>query len=420
MSKRFIIICVISLSWFFFPSLLTANEPTQSKVCRNIQSAEQIIDCVVDNRVDILKSQAAVNTTQLLQQKVSQHPNPEIEVESHTTGRSRDRSFALSASLLQPIIRGNKLEARSAVALAQHQLAKADLNLQKFAIRQGLIREFYTILSLTEEMGKLDEMIGSYKRIIRLYRDRLALAPSARISVDVFKLALVEAEIELREKQDELASIQNTFIQLGAPQDKITKFYPKSWPAWPTPSDLQKSENTTNPYTASMRAEVDLAQKELELEKSESFQNVHIGPMVSFDTTENISNWGVGVGFSMDLPLYNQNEAGIKYGLEKLATQKAITAQFENQAELQLELLILRYQNLHSKIATLPASSWLEASHRKLESEAKKGVIEASLIIEGHEQSVKIEERRNDFQLRLLTVLTEIYALKGYDIGDLI
>ncbi|MFW7382221.1 MAG: TolC family protein [Oligoflexus sp.] len=409
---------VLGLWLIAMGSKIGMAQPVQ--LCDKIQSPKELLTCTAANRMETLVQLEEVETTKFLEGIATQRPNPEIDSELWTRDTDGEPSVELTFKWLHTLLRGGKLEARKDVALAKHQLAKQQFEFTLMENTRETIIEMYNLVRLQEEISDLKEMIGSYDRIVKAYRERQALSPEARISVQVFTIAQHEAGARLRQKKDEVAARQAIFEKIGIPLDQITKFLPSKWPNWPKLEKKELKPLESSPISNIRKALVALSEAELDIEKSESYQDIKIGPMASLDRSQNEQTWGVGVALSMNIPVYNRNEAGIKYAAEKLQSQKTLLERFQLQLDRDYRAFIGRYETLRREIDQLPTDEWLKKAHQQLEAEISRGLIDASLIIEGHEQHLNIIERRNELRMRLLEALTGVYFLDGHEITEIL
>lgn len=388
--------------------------------CDKIKSAKKLLTCTAANRLETLEKLEELETTRFLDGIATQRPNPEIDSELWTRDTDGEPSAELTFKWLHTLLRGGKLEARKDVALAKHQLAKQQFELSLMESTRETIIKMYDLVRLQEEVNDLKEMISSYDRIVKTYRERQALAPEARISVQVFTIAQHEARARLRKNLDEVATLEAYFGKSGVPIDQIPKLLPFQWPKWPKLAETELKPLGSSPISNIRKALVALSEAELEIERSESYQDIKIGPMASLSRSQIEQSWGIGIALSMNFPAYNRNEAGIKYASEKLQWQKTLLERFQFQLNQNYRAFIRRYETLRQEIHQLPTNQWLQKAHQQLEAEVSKGLIDASLIIEGHEQHLNIIERRNELRMRLLDALTGIYALDGHELAEIL
>jgi outer membrane protein TolC len=404
--------------WTLFFLISTPTNAIQS--CDTLKSLADLIQCAAFSEIGALEQMRSVETSQYLDELALQRPNPKFDSELWTRDTEGESSVAFSVKWLQPILRGGKLEAKSGVAMANQVIAEERYELVLIeGTRQALVK-LYDIVRLQEEITYLKKMINSYKSVIKIYRDRQALSPESRVSVQVFTIAQQEASARLRQKVDAKLTQKTYFEQFGISQAILDKLLPSKWPDWPqlpiaTPELLQ-----TSPVIKLRQALVGLAEASLDVEKSKSYQDIAVGPMASVDQRRGVQSWGIGVAFSIVVPVYHENEAGISYAAEKLEQQRFLFAQQQAQLSRSYPQLIKRYQKLKNEVQDLPSDSWLSQARKQLERDAQKGLINASLIIEGHEQHLNITERRNELRKRLLEVLSGIYVINGHDLLEIL
>ena len=156
-----------------------------------------------------------------------------------------------------------------------------------------------------------------------------------------------------------------------------------------------------------------MASTALSLAKSQAYENLKIGPSVSWQQSGENTQTGFGFAVSMNLPLSHRNQAGIAKARAELAAKSDFQKLASTVLERQLKLASRQYATLKSQLRQLPSDSELEKSHAALERDVRRGVIEASLIIEGHEQLLTMIESRNILRESLLQQQSKIYTLKN-------
>lgn len=409
---------IVGLWGFCFSGSLIAVQ--QELPCQAVQSAEELLTCAAMNELETLEHQAAAQAAALLPEIASQHPNPDFESELWHRETEGKTVYEATVSWLHPVLRGGKLEAKKAVAKAQKGLAELRWRRSVQESQRHLLLNLYRLVRLEHEIDDLNEMIESYDRIIKVYRGRQALSPEARISVQVFEIARQEAKARLHTKRDERAEGLSSFENLGIPRRLFQKVLPKKWPQWPQLSANSSPQMDEALVMELNEANVTLYEAELQVEKSQSYQDIKLGPMASLEQADNRQKWALGVAFSMNLPVYQQNAAGINYAAAKLNGQKNLSQRWQWQLQRQYQTLLHRYQQLRREIDELPTDDWLRQAHQQLETEAHKGRIDASLTIEGHAQHLAIIERRNELALRLLEALAGIYLLEGKPLTEIL
>ena len=398
----------------------SANPSTKYRnlKCDNIKNTAELFDCAISQRLDILRADAQVKIAEHGWRKFDQTPNPELEADS-SASISDGKSFGFNINYRQPILRGGKRKAQVELAKSEYILQKTGLELAKFEAAKAIAADLFSIFILKEEIENIEEMISSYRKLIAIFGNRNALSPAARISMDVFRLALYESEINLKARKDQLIAHYNEFTELGISLAKISGLSPERWPEWPSISTIKGSNDLPNPQIDALNNRVSQAQNELSLEKSYAYQDISIGPLLAFENIDDSSSWGIGVSIEMSLPVNNKNEGGVRASLEKLNANQDFASKANTIFQRKLKNLLDRYSVLLTSINSLPSEEYINSAHRRLEREAQNGLIEASLIIEGHEQGFKLLESRNQFKLQILEVLSEIYTLKGKSLKEL-
>ncbi|GAA4167839.1 TolC family protein [Sphingobacterium ginsenosidimutans] len=92
-------------------------------------------------------------------------------------------------------------------------------------------------------------------------------------------------------------------------------------------------------------------QAQLEIEKAERVPNLEVS--VNYDRGGNIMRDFIGLGLSMDLPLFNRNQGNIKIAKLELEKNKVEIEQFRIDIEREIDFLSARLSNLESSLKTM-------------------------------------------------------------------
>lgn len=92
-------------------------------------------------------------------------------------------------------------------------------------------------------------------------------------------------------------------------------------------------------------------QAQLEIEKAERVPNLEVS--VNYDRGGNIMRDFIGLGLSMDLPLFNRNQGNIKIAKLELEKNKVEIEQFRIDIEREIDFLSARLSNLESSLKAM-------------------------------------------------------------------
>ncbi|WP_158656113.1 TolC family protein [Sphingobacterium sp. HMA12] len=93
------------------------------------------------------------------------------------------------------------------------------------------------------------------------------------------------------------------------------------------------------------------SQAQLEIEKAERVPNLDVS--VNYDRGGNIMRDFIGLGLSMDLPLFNRNQGNIKIAKLELEKNKVEIEQFRIDIEREIDFLSARLSNLESSLKAM-------------------------------------------------------------------
>ena len=166
-----------------------------------------------------------------------------------------------------------------------------------------------------------------------------------------------------------------------------------------------------------------LHQAKLNLEKSEAWPDLKIGPKIAFEQPFLEEDdpgvfWG-GISFSIGLPIFHQNQASIR--LANLGIQKAsILKRFET-AKLREErnYFLSSYQtNLIDFERKINMRS-LKKRHDYFHKNIQKGLVAAPMVIEFHRQFMAFHQKLHEQELRLVKSYWQIKSLQNKILNEL-
>ncbi|SMF39727.1 hypothetical protein [Pseudobacteriovorax antillogorgiicola] len=400
-----------ALVWWCVASSVLASTPNPANNCKYLQSWFDVLPCAVSRDIDVIKSQADQSVAMLGAEAYEQGLNPEFESELITRDAEGEQRQSLSLSYRHTFELGSKAKMRSELGRAEEQVAASNLELTQQRAFAAYAMKLFRMKAKQEELEYLDEMRSSYQRIVNAYRSRRALSAETRVSAQIFSLAEASSLIRTNRKKGELRKLASSFASKGLRLPKGSVGL--GWPQWPQ----IKPQLGESPWIKLYRAESNLAESKLNVEESLATPNLKIGPIAEFDDIGQ-GKVGLGLSMSLDLPVYHQNQGSINRARQQVKGKKLVEAAFQSEHRERFSLLLDHYKSLQAELQALPSQSWLEKNHEQLDREIAKGLIDANLIVEGHEQLLSVVEERNQLRLRVLETLFDIRLIQGSSVQE--
>lgn len=257
-----------------------------------------------------------------------QFPNPSISVyPAFDTSRGTPSPWLVTATLDVPIETAGKRGHR--LARAAHLSDAARLNIASVAwdVRSRLRRALVALYAANAAEALLEEQQAIQMEVVNRLEAQLregAVSPfdvtQARVALDGTRLAFREAQRKRADARAQLATALGVPVrsleQVALTLDEFGRL-----PAAPLGADLRRQALLGRADILSALADYAASESALHLEIAKQYPDVHLNPGYEFDQGEN--KWGLGL--SMTLPAFNQNQGPIA---EAEARRRASAAQF--------------------------------------------------------------------------------------------
>ena len=149
------------------------------------------------------------------------------------------------------------------------------------------------------------------------------------------------------------------------------------------------------------------------MQKSETWGDLQIGPIYQYRYEEGNGFPVVGVGFTLPLPIYNQNSGGKEKTLHQLKSMEYLKNYESKKTQTEWPNLINNFKQTVKNIKDQFSKEDMEKKHHELESLFYRGLVSSSLIVEAHRQMLDLTFSQHEQQLKVLQLLFRAYALNG-------
>lgn len=374
--------------------------------CSTLDSSNNILKCALQNssNIQLQKSSVAVGVKAI--DAASQRPNPELELE---TIKNSDSDFTTSVKLLHPFELGGKRSARINAAKNKKTILEIGVLKEQEEVAVETVLNLYRLRQIETELGVIKEILNSFDKVSRQYQSAKYLNPEQEASLAIFKLAFEENKLKENFLINKKKSLVTDLEQATGTDIKVTNnILPKFKKDWPEllHSDLAGSD------IQALKSNVANAQTEYELEKSQAWSNIAIGPKIE-RTTGVIDETMYGVALSLPLPLYQTNQGNRARALEEVRRSELALDLNKQNLGRQKSLLYEVYEQSSSSIKTSFNQNSIEARHSNIHKLIQKGFISTSLVIELHRQILDFYQTLHEQELQGVEALWRIYTLEG-------
>ena len=307
---------------------------------------------LIANKLNIDKADAEIvqeklwNNPTLSISEVNLWKTYQIEEQPYLFGKY-GKNQQVSVELEQLIETAGKRKKRVAIKQLEKNNALFDYEELLRELKKELRQSFYTLSRINQEENQLQNMLNLFTQMSNQYERQSKLqnvskADFYRIQTELLGLQKESVLLE-NEKIDGLNKLrlltQNSELNIDQLQFETSIKSQNQ-----LPFDLKNSAKNQNIGLKKQGNELNLAKNQLILEKAQRTPDLTF--QLNYDRGGNIMRDFVGVGVSVDLPIFNTNKGNIK------AAKISIEQQLANQNAYQLELdqSIDRLQNQLKKL----------------------------------------------------------------------
>jgi len=385
----------------------------QADECGSLNSYRELIKCVAARAPEIRRSELELKVADAEVVRAGQLRNPELESRNLWSSGSNSQAdgFATETQLLFPMQLGGKRGAKEQVAKAERSSAAAMAQTTRERTLIETAQSLHRLRQLETEVFLANEAIERFGRIISAFRKRPQLSPEQSVSLTVFKYAL---EDEKQKKSQGLAEqsaiLADLSLALGRKVQAKKELLPSLPEKWPTINSKSVQESAELKLA---RAKAEELRARHSLAKAESWPDLKIGPSYERMPDRERTEERVGVGLTMELPLFNTNSGGrrsaeISNQIGVLNGEQAI-----RQADAKLETLLEQYDLITKALVSAPNQTELEKGHKAFEGHFNRGLVSYSLIIEAHRQLHETVATKHRQELTALNLLWRLYQVTG-------
>lgn len=395
---------------------LASSETIMASACLSVSAPTDVLKCAFEKHPQLRQAVLEEARSRAELSKAGQFLNPELETDG-AYGRSLgDDLIEVDAALMIPIELGGKRSARKATAEGGLNLAQARLYETRVEVATEIVAQLVELRQTIFELEVVDEGLKTFNQIISRYQKRPSLSPEDEVALEVFKLAKADYELHRTDDQSQKEEIAaNLMLATGLSSESIESALPdsrdlSSWPKFEMPKTLDQLKSA-NLQVA--KAELKKAQAEREMERSESWPTVSIGPRYIYGNEGGLVTHQYGAALSLPLPLFSLNRGGRELGKrgEELASHNLEVT--KRSSELEYERLLKKYSDHLSLLKKLPSLLSVQKSHEKIERQVRRGLISSALIIEAHRQLLDFVESYHEQEVEAYRVLWSIYGMEG-------
>ncbi|WP_127717044.1 TolC family protein [Halobacteriovorax sp. HLS] len=378
----------------------------------NLKNSNDILELVKKNHPSItfnnVKGMALESNIEVAGQRL----NPELDAESTVGDSVGGKNYRTSVSLKHTFELGGKRDSRINVA---RNTFKTGVALAEFDNQQTIINtviKLHRLRQVYELVPIYEESLSAFNKILKTIKGRMSLSPEQQVEAETLELAVNDYKLKIAQLNSEKMNL-TTHLSFFMGVDCTI---PRS--ALPVSINLDerferdlKIENYSKFKAATFSLE--MAKSNLDLEKSNSYPDLQVGPIYEYEKNSAGRIDTFGVAITMDLPILSINSGGRKRATNDVLAASLNLRNIKKESMLDVQSWLQKYNQYKDSLKTIANKDKLEKKHRKIESLFNRGIISTSLVIESHRQLVEFFITRFEFEIGATEALWNIYKLNG-------
>lgn len=382
------------------------------KECPLPKSRKDIIECALDFHPSIKRGALRVESTAKLEEQASQIPNPTLSTRFVKGDNNGEDISELEANLSFTLELGGKRGSRTEYAIARKTEAVASNDAIKADVKIATILNMHRLRQVLEEKKLLSEAVTAFSKVIGQLKKLPRLSAEQEASLTLFEMALEETKISESELFEEERKLEHYFhVSTGHSIQEIRSYLPKTPENWP---DVSRSQShTTSPEVKKLKSLANLAQKELEIQESEAWPDIKIGPSLAVEKDGAVENKMVGFNVQIPIPVFQVNGGGKAYArTELLRAKKNISLTIAEENHERFEQLRV-YESSVKILNKTMKQSLIEKKHNRIEKLYLRGVVSSSVFLDSLKQKLSYLKSRNHREFTALKALWNIHKYDG-------
>ncbi len=378
----------------------------------SLKDANDVLGLIKKNHPQITLNKAKKHAIEKLLEKASQSPNPELNINSSFGDSIEGDVYTTSLSLQHVLELGGKQSARMKVAEKSIKARKSFSGLEDQRSLIDAVLKLHRLRQVHELIPLYKESLNAFNKILKTLKRRRSLSPEQEVESETLALASNDYKLKISQLNSEKDNLEKHLsYYMGKKCTLPMEVLPSS-------VDLEKKFQKGQTIEKDKKVNaaknlLELAKATLDLEKSNSYPNLKIGPTYEYEKVNIRGSTRMGLSLTIDLPLFNINSGGRAKAVRDIVSAEVNLKNSQIESSLDLEAWILKYNEFKFSLKTIANKNDLERKHRKIENLFKRGIISTSLVIESHRQLIEFSNTRFEFEQGATEALWNIYKMTG-------
>lgn len=364
----------------------------------NVIFAKDCKELNLQTILELAQSQTPEAKVALLQNKVAestlakaaQLSNPELSLEHEIGDDFGEKTYETKATIKFNWELGGKRGLRKELAKSENEisLTRSKSNLETKAMDLALT--YLKLVQLKKLEEKTSEAIGTFKGIIKKYKNRPVRSPEEDVSLNTLELAENDFVMKLSKMAGERKkNEQHIRLDLSdvCELNNSSLFHA---PIIYKQKDINRISNSESPSQLKIAfADTDNAQKNFELEKAKRIPDLKLGPIVGTRFQGKNKFYTFGISLTTDLPFFHTNGASMNEAEAQLKVSHIKLENSKKQAQTERDEWQSRFERNLETLSNSISLESVEKKHQKSDALFARGVLSIPLVIEAHRQMVE-------------------------------
>ncbi len=371
-------------------------------ICK-INTANELINLIRNNHPQIKQNNEKIKYSKYEEEIAATISNPRLDIE-----KSFNDTKSTEIAITQKIELGGKRTNRKDLAKKHNNLSKFILDIEGQKILIDSILELHEIQRISLSLPLYTESLEAFSKIHRALNTYKTLSPEKQVEKDTLDLVISDYKFKIAQLQL-LQEEKKNHVRISTASNCsiLESSYRVEFDSWPKITEAKTP--IENLKLRAAKAQVDVNELAYELEKSNSYPDLEIGPKVAID--DNQKSYSLNISF--DLPLFDRNSPAKSYQLAKLNAAKKVKLNIEEQTRLNYQSWISKYKRLKKTLDLIDDHKNFEQKHKRMEKLFKRGIISTNLVIETHRQLIEFSDTRHDLEHELLEAYLKVAEFNG-------
>ncbi|HAZ13871.1 MAG TPA: hypothetical protein DCY86_13860 [Bdellovibrionales bacterium] len=408
----FLYIIVCTLLALSFANFAGGAEVTKENACFDFKLESYFARA---NQIPQLKElEYQVEIFKHAREKASQRPNPELSFQYIQGDQFGEKVISTQTQIVHTMELGGKRAARVEAAESELKLTELQSRVQK----SHLISESFIIFHKLRQIGRkktlLAETLRSFEQIAARFKARGTRGPEEEVALSTIEMVIGGYQAQsndLLNEENQLATQLRFLLDL----DCLPLAAKDSYQPIKIQDTLLDELGASTPWPKLELASLELqsANAKYVLEKSNSWPDLEIGPILQSEFESKDQFYSVGFTVTLPLPLLNVNAGGRAEAFEQVRLKEWQRQNTERLQKIEAASSSERLKSSLKIMQKLASPAEIDRQHQRAESLMARGVLSTSMSIEVHRQLIDFTDSYFETEIDILESMAEVIALYG-------